>query len=85
MDTSQEIGSNASANQVVHVLFTIIVGLALVIFANIAYQLRPAIGSTEPPIVFHWVPFFGNTIAYGMDPYHFFSRCQAQVWQSGVH
>ncbi|KAJ5661959.1 Cytochrome P450 [Penicillium maclennaniae] len=30
----------------------------------------------EPPLVFHWFPFLGNTIAYGMDPYKFFFTCR---------
>lgn len=33
----------------------------------------------EPPVVFHWVPFFGSTIVYGIDPYDFFFKCQRQV------
>ncbi|RAL15684.1 cytochrome P450 [Aspergillus homomorphus CBS 101889] len=30
----------------------------------------------EPPVVFHWVPFVGSTISYGMDPYKFFFKCR---------
>ncbi|KAF2480722.1 eburicol 14 alpha-demethylase [Neohortaea acidophila] len=30
----------------------------------------------EPPVVFHWVPFFGSTITYGIDPYRFFFACR---------
>ncbi|KAK9331480.1 cytochrome P450 [Lipomyces starkeyi] len=26
----------------------------------------------RPPVVFHWIPFFGSAISYGMDPYKFF-------------
>lgn len=33
----------------------------------------------EPPIVFHWVPFVGSTISYGIDPYHFFFHCRQKV------
>ncbi|KAI9660860.1 MAG: Lanosterol 14-alpha-demethylase [Trizodia sp. TS-e1964] len=32
----------------------------------------------EPPVVFHWVPFFGSTIVYGIDPYKFFFKCRAK-------
>lgn len=32
-----------------------------------------------PPMVFHYFPFFGSTIAYGMDPYAFFASNQAKV------
>ncbi|SLM33450.1 14-alpha sterol demethylase cyp51b [Lasallia pustulata] len=30
----------------------------------------------EPPVVFHWVPFVGSTITYGIDPYKFFFSCR---------
>lgn len=33
----------------------------------------------EPPVVFHWVPFIGNTIGYGIDPYKFFFKCREKV------
>ena len=33
----------------------------------------------EPPLVFHWVPFLGNTIVYGIDPYKFFFGCRQKV------
>ena len=32
----------------------------------------------EPPIVFHWLPFLGSTISYGIDPYRFFFDCRAK-------
>lgn len=35
--------------------------------------------SREPPVVFHWFPFIGSTISYGMDPYKFFFECRAKV------
>ena len=45
--------------------------VSLSIFLNV---LRQALlkNSREPPIVFHYVPFIGSTIAYGIDPYKFF-------------
>ena len=33
----------------------------------------------EPPLVFHWVPFIGSTITYGIDPYKFFFSCREKV------
>lgn len=33
----------------------------------------------EPPLVFHWVPFIGSTITYGIDPYRFFFACKEKV------
>lgn len=35
---------------------------------------------TEPPVVFHWLPFIGSTIPYGIDPYKFFFDCRKKVW-----
>lgn len=33
----------------------------------------------EPPVVFHWFPFIGSTISYGIDPYKFFFGCREKV------
>ena len=33
----------------------------------------------EPPLVFHWLPFIGSTISYGIDPYRFFFSCREKV------
>jgi len=30
----------------------------------------------EPPIVFHFVPFLGSTVTYGIDPFKFFFACK---------
>ena len=54
--------------------------LFLTIVLNVLHQQlfrNPA----EPPLVFHWVPFFGSTITYGIDPYRFFFRCREKVFQ----
>ncbi|KAJ5640386.1 Eburicol 14-alpha-demethylase [Penicillium herquei] len=32
----------------------------------------------EPPLVFHWFPFVGSTISYGIDPYKFFHASRAK-------
>ncbi|KAF3937641.1 hypothetical protein ABW19_dt0209394 [Dactylella cylindrospora] len=32
----------------------------------------------QPPVVFHWFPFIGSTVIYGMEPYKFFDKCQKQ-------
>ncbi|KAF2725669.1 cytochrome P450 [Polychaeton citri CBS 116435] len=47
----------------------------LAISINVLYQLVRR-SPNEPPLVFHWVPFFGSTITYGMDPYNFFFSCR---------
>lgn len=33
----------------------------------------------EPPMVFHWFPFIGSTVTYGMDPYVFFFNNKKKV------
>lgn len=33
----------------------------------------------EPPVVFHWVPFIGSTVSYGIDPYRFFFASREKV------
>lgn len=35
----------------------------------------------EPPVVFHWLPLIGSSIAYSSDPYKFFLDCQKKVGQ----
>ncbi|KAK4889626.1 Lanosterol 14-alpha-demethylase [Elasticomyces elasticus] len=45
--------------------------LALTIALNIVRQLLLR-NPNEPPLVFHYIPFIGSTITYGMDPYTFF-------------
>jgi len=52
--------------------------LVLAIVLNVLKQLlfkKP----TEPPVVFHWIPFIGSTVTYGIDPYKFFFSCRAKV------
>ena len=39
----------------------------------------------EPPLVFHWLPFIGSTITYGIDPYRFFFSCREKVLLCKVH
>jgi hypothetical protein len=34
---------------------------------------------TLPPLVFHYIPWFGSAATYGMDPYKFLFACREQV------
>lgn len=52
--------------------------LVLAIVLNVLGQLLLK-NPNEPPVVFHWVPFIGSTITYGIHPYDFFFRCQKKV------
>ena len=47
---------------------------------NIVYQWSYRIlDRTKHPLVFHWIPFLGSTISYGINPYNFFFSCQEKV------
>lgn len=49
---------------------------ALSVFLNVLRQLLFRGPKSEPPVVFHFVPFIGSTITYGIDPYKFFFSCR---------
>jgi len=56
------------------------VAMPIAILINVAYQLIfHRWNKTQPPLVFHWIPFLGSTISYGIDPYKFFFDCQEKV------
>ena len=57
---------------------------SLIAFAVILNVLNQLIfkNPNEPPVVFHWVPFFGSTVSYGIDPYKFFFSCRQKVFLS---
>ena len=52
--------------------------LLLFILTNILQQILLK-NTHEPPVVFHWIPFIGSTVTYGIDPFKFFFECQANV------
>ena len=62
-------------------LFSFVV---LAIVLNVLSQLIFR-NPTEPPVVFHWFPFVGSTITYGIDPYYFFFNCQRKVGSASSH
>ncbi|KAJ5832840.1 hypothetical protein N7474_001151 [Penicillium riverlandense] len=45
------------------------------VFLNVLNQLFFH-RANEPPVVWHWIPFLGSTVSYGMDPYRFFFACR---------
>jgi len=55
----------------------LVVAIALNVLRQLLFK-----NPTEPPIVFHWLPFIGSTISYGIDPYKFFFDCRKKVWAS---
>ncbi|KAK1972671.1 cytochrome P450 [Colletotrichum eremochloae] len=53
-------------------IFTIVTAVIfLSVILNVASQILFK-NSNEPPVVFHWFPFIGSTVVYGMDPPAFF-------------
>ena len=52
--------------------------LFLSIFLNVLKQVLIK-NPNEPPLVFHWFPFVGSTITYGMDPPRFFKENKEKV------
>lgn len=62
--------------------FATVIVLSVVI--NVLAQLLFK-NPNEPPVVFHWFPFIGNTISYGIDPYKFFFECRRKVRQSSLY
>ena len=53
-------------------------GVLAIIILNVLRQLFFR-NKSDPPLVFHWVPFVGSTVTYGMDPYAFFFSCRQKV------
>ncbi|KAL4922286.1 cytochrome P450 [Aspergillus aurantiobrunneus] len=52
-----------------------LVGVVTAILFNVARQIFFR-NKNEPPMVFHWIPFVGSTLSYGMNPYNFFFSCR---------
>ncbi|RDL35858.1 Uncharacterized protein BP5553_06470 [Venustampulla echinocandica] len=59
----------------VHIAAYVVAAFLASIILNIVQQLF-FYNKNEPPVVFHWVPFVGSTISYGMEPYTFFTACR---------
>lgn len=45
---------------------------------NILWQLYYATRKDRAPLVFHFIPWFGSAVAFGMQPYDFFESCRAK-------
>ncbi|KAI1826070.1 cytochrome P450 [Xylaria intraflava] len=52
-----------------------IIALLTIIVINLLHQQLPR-RKSEPPLVFHWIPFVGNAISYGLDPHGFYTQCR---------
>ncbi|KAG6016527.1 hypothetical protein E4U54_001151, partial [Claviceps lovelessii] len=59
----------------------IAIAIATFIVASVAINVANQIlfrNPNEPPVVFHWFPFIGSTVTYGMDPPTFFKENRAK-------
>lgn len=77
-----DVVSSQLGDKPLYLAIAIVAGaiFALAIVLNVLSQLLPVRRKgSEPPLVFHWVPFIGSTITYGIDPYKFFFNCRKQV------
>lgn len=52
--------------------------ILLSVLLNVAGQVLCK-NKNEPPMVFHWFPFIGSTVTYGMDPPTFFHSNREKV------
>jgi hypothetical protein len=84
-NVSQPVLDRLSGLPLPVVVFTaIFTVLAFSIVVNVLAQLLFK-NPNVPPVVFHWVPFLGSTISYGMDPITFYRGCRDKVrdaWQT---
>lgn len=56
--------------------YQISIVLAIPFIYNLLWQLACSLIPGRPPVVFHWIPWFGSAVGYGMQPYEFFERCR---------
>jgi hypothetical protein len=74
MSSDTAMLANPAVAAVAYVSFFVLI----VIFSNVFQQIVFK-SSNRPPVVFHWLPILGSTVAYGKDPFKFFFDCQARV------
>lgn len=74
------LSNNSTGMVIAGGLFSLVV--VAVVFNVLAQLLLK--NPNEPPLVFHWVPFIGSTVTYGIDPYRFFFSCREKVAECRV-
>ncbi|CEQ41690.1 SPOSA6832_03419 [Sporobolomyces salmonicolor] len=63
----------------VNALVAAVGAFALIVAANVLYQLLAPRDPTKPPLVFHYVPVIGCAVSYGMDPMAFLDDCKRRL------
>ncbi|PCH39766.1 cytochrome P450 [Wolfiporia cocos MD-104 SS10] len=48
----------------------------LLLMLHVLSQLIAPRDKTRPPVVFHWIPFWGSTASYGLHPVRFLCTCR---------
>ncbi|KAG6005396.1 lanosterol 14-alpha-demethylase [Claviceps maximensis] len=59
------------------IVIALVAFIAASVILNVANQILFR-NPNEPPVVFHWFPFIGSTVTYGMDPPTFFKENRAK-------
>lgn len=72
---AQHFDKLGTASQVAVVFIGIILLSVILNVLNQIFNKNP----NEPPVVFHWLPFIGSTVIYGMDPPTFFKENSEKV------
>ncbi|WVO16374.1 hypothetical protein L204_104049 [Cryptococcus depauperatus] len=58
-------------------ILTLVIGIpAIIIGLNVFQQLYLPCRKDLPPVVFHYIPWFGSAAYYGKDPYKFLFECR---------
>ncbi|WRT66152.1 uncharacterized protein IL334_003105 [Kwoniella shivajii] len=60
----------------VQIIVGLVGSLATIIGLNVLRQLALPRDKSLPPVVFHYIPWFGSAAYYGEDPYKFFFECR---------
>jgi sterol 14-demethylase len=84
MGLLQELGDSPLVQQflVQSIAFQVGVAFAGIVVLSVVLNVASQIlfkNPNEPPMVFHWFPFIGNTITYGMNPPKFFDENRKKV------
>lgn len=45
---------------------------------NLLWQFFYSFRKDRVPLVFHWMPWVGSAVVYGMQPYEFFENCRTK-------
>ena len=73
-----ELLVNLVAGQILRIACYVVVIVMISVLLNVLHQLF-FYQRNEPPVVFHWIPFVGSTVQYGIDPYKFFFSNREKV------